>query len=76
MLVVVPGRHPITVGGDKNYDTAGFVACVRALRVTPHVVRNTSGRRSAVDGRATRHPGYEVSQGGVRRETQHPGALW
>ena len=32
------------------------------MRVTPHVARNTSGRRSAIDGRTTRHPGYVASQ--------------
>jgi hypothetical protein len=32
------------------------------MRVTPHVAQNTSGRRSAIDGRTTRHGGYAVSQ--------------
>jgi hypothetical protein len=54
--------HPKTLGGDKNYDTQGCVADIRERRVTPHVARNTSGRRSAIDGRTTRHPGYAVSQ--------------
>jgi IS5 family transposase len=35
---------------------------MRNRRVTPHVAQNTSGRRSAIDGRTTRHPGYRVSQ--------------
>jgi len=56
------GRHRITLGGDKNYDTKDFVAEMRALKVTPHVAQNTSGRRSAIDGRTTRHPGYGLSQ--------------
>ena len=30
--------------------------------VTPHIAQNISGRRSAVDARTTRHPGYAVSQ--------------
>ncbi len=30
--------------------------------MTPHVARSTSNRRSAIDGRTTRHPGYAVSQ--------------
>jgi transposase len=67
MLAAVPGRHPITLGGDKGYDMAGFVAAVRELRVTPHVARNTSNRRSAIDGRTTRHPGYELSQRARKR---------
>lgn len=56
------GRQRITVGGDKGYDTADFVATLRELRVTPHVTQNTAGRRSAIDGRTTRHPGYTLSQ--------------
>ena len=49
-----------TVGGDKGYDVARFVDDVRALEVTPHIARKV--RYSAIDGRTTRHPGYEVSQ--------------
>ena len=30
--------------------------------MTPHVAQNTSNRRSAIDGRTTRHPGYALSQ--------------
>ena len=62
MLAGVPGRPPLTVGGDKNFDTAGFVTAMRKLRVTPHVAQNTTNRRSAIGGRTTRHPGYAVSQ--------------
>lgn len=52
-----------TVGGDKNYDTQGFVADVRALGVTPHVSQNVKRPGgSAIDGRTTRHQGYAVSQ--------------
>src|SRR6266849_3084595 len=56
------GFRPATLGGDKNYDTKNFVAEVRKRDVTPHVAQNTSGRRSAIDGRTTRHAGYAVSQ--------------
>ena len=45
-------------GADRGYDTRDFVAAVRARGVTPHVARNDRGRRSAIDGRTTRHPGY------------------
>jgi transposase len=57
-------RHfrPRTLGGDKNYDTQDCVRSLRECGVTPHVAQNTSGRRSAIDGRTTRHPGYAVSQ--------------
>jgi transposase/IS5 family transposase len=62
MLERLPGVHRVTVGGDKHYDTADFVAECREMHVTPHVAQNTSGRRSAIDGRTTRHCGYTVSQ--------------
>ncbi len=52
----------ITLGGDKAYDAQDFVNELRAMTVTPHVAQNTSGRRSAIDGRTTRHGGYAVSQ--------------
>jgi transposase len=52
----------ITVGGDKGFDTADFVMELRELGAVPHVAQNTKGRRSAIDGRTTRHPGYAVSQ--------------
>src|SRR5262249_6117606 len=54
-----PGR--VTVGGDKGYDSAGFIAEMREINVTPHVAQNDNGRRSAIDGRTTRHAGYAVS---------------
>jgi transposase len=53
---------PVTVGADKGYDTRDFVAAVRLLGVTPHVAQNTRHRRSAIDGRTTRHAGYAISQ--------------
>jgi len=54
------GQH-MTMGADKAYDTADFVAEMRRLGVTPHVSQNTNGRRSAIDRRTTRHPGYAIS---------------
>lgn len=56
-----PGGRQITVGADKAYDAKDFVDTARELGVTPHVMQNTSNRRSAVDGRTTRHPGYAIS---------------
>jgi len=58
----LPRRRRITLAADKGYDTRDFVAGLRAMQVTPHVAQHTTGRRSAVDGRTTRHPGYAVSQ--------------
>jgi hypothetical protein len=56
-----PGsRRRRTLGADKGYDSADFVAALRQRRVTPHVARKA--RHSAIDGRTTRHPGYAVSQ--------------
>jgi len=54
--------HPKTLGGDKGYDTQDCVADMHERRVTPHVAQNTTNRRSAIDGRTTRHPGYAISQ--------------
>jgi transposase len=51
----------ITVGADKAYDAKDFVAAVRALNVTPHITKNDKDRRSNMDGRTTRHPGYAIS---------------
>jgi transposase len=62
MLSRRPGRRRLTVGADKAYDAAGFVAAARDCAVTPHVAQNTSGRRSAIDRRTTRHRGYDASQ--------------
>ena len=54
--------HPITLGADKGYDARDFVMELRELNVRPHVAQNISGRRSAIDRRTTRHPGYGMSQ--------------
>jgi len=51
----------ITLGADKAYDTRDFVKDLRSMKVTPHVAQNVNGRRSAIDGRTTRHSGYGVS---------------
>jgi transposase len=52
----------ITLGADKGYDAADFVEELRTLNVRPHVARNMSGRRSAIDRRTTRHRSYAASQ--------------
>ena len=63
MLEQIPGDHPVTVGGDKGFDTREFVSECRHMRVTPHVAQN-DGRPggSAIDQRTTRHEGYRISQ--------------
>jgi len=55
------GRR-FTVGGDKGYDRRDVVETLQAMQVTPHLAQNNRNRRSAVDGRTTRHCGYAVSQ--------------
>jgi hypothetical protein len=64
--LAVDTRLTLATGGDKAYDAAGFVAALRERNATPHVAQNTSNRRSAIDGRTTRHPGYAIS--GRRRK--------
>ena len=60
--------HDITAGEDKAYDTADHVTALRSMNVTPHVTQNNGitktgkTRRSAIDGRTTRHEGYGMSQ--------------
>ena len=56
------GRRRLTLGADKGYDAAGFVKDLRAINVTPHIAQNDTRRRSAIDGRTTRHAGYAMSQ--------------
>jgi len=72
MLRRLPKRaRQRTVAGDKNYDTKDFVADVRGLGFTPHVAQNTTHRRSAIDGRTTRHAGHRVSQR-IRKRVEEP----
>jgi transposase len=62
MIEKIPGDQQVTVGADKAYDTKDFVAEARNMNATPHVAQNNKGRKSAIDGRTTRHPGYAISQ--------------
>ena len=58
----------ITLGADKAYDVTGFVGDLRQRKVTPHIAVNGAvgkhgkARKTAIDRRTTRHPGYAVSQ--------------
>jgi transposase len=56
------GDGRITLGADKGYDSADFIEECRERNVTPHVAQHTHGRRSRIDERVTRYPGYVVSQ--------------
>lgn len=72
MLARLPAKkRRRTVAADKNYDTRQFVADAREQGFTPHVAQNNKGRRSAIDGRTTRHGGYAVSQR-IRKRVEEP----
>ena len=62
MIEAVGGDKKVTVGADKAYDVKGFVERMRELNATPHVAQNNNRRKSAIDGRTTRHAGYGISQ--------------
>ncbi len=61
-------KNRITLGADKGFDAEDFVIALKGQRVTPHIAINArtyaSGtvRKTAVDGRTTRHEGYDISQ--------------
>jgi IS5 family transposase len=85
----VDGVERITLAADKAYDTKDFVQEMRGMNVTPHVSQNLKrAGGSAIDGRTTRHDGYQVSQRkrkrieevfgwfktvGILRKTRHRG---
>lgn len=63
-----PRSRRITLGADKLFDTQGFITALRTRKVTPHIAIDGRvsklgvARSTAMDGRTTRHPGYEISQ--------------
>jgi transposase len=61
LVTELPASGRITLGADKAYDTREFVAALRANGVTPHVAQNDTSKRSSIDRRTTRHPGYGMS---------------
>ena len=68
LLANLPGSKRKTVGADKNYDTRGFVKDCRDMKITPHVARNDKRPGgSAIDGRTSRHEGYQISQRSRKR---------
>ena len=61
-----PGStRQLTLGADKGFDAAEFVADLRQACVTPHVAQKS--RYSAIDGRTTRHDSYAKSQRNRKR---------
>jgi transposase len=61
-------RRRITLGADKAYDVAQFVHDLRERSVTPHIAidghlsKTGKSRKTEIDGRTTRHVGYDISQ--------------
>ena len=53
-----------TLGADKGYDTTDHGQDLSQLNIKSHVAQNIHARKktSSIDGRTTRHAGYEVSQ--------------
>jgi transposase len=60
MLATATQGRRSTVGADAGYDVGSFVSGTREIQVTPHVAQHTK-RPSSIDGRTTRHAGYEIS---------------
>ena len=59
----IKGKHRVTLGGDKGYDSDELLDELRDMGVTPHIAKNDHERRtSSIDERTTRHEGYHVSQ--------------
>jgi IS5 family transposase len=59
------GRRRITLGADKAYDVAQFVHDLRERSVTPHIAIDghlSKTGKTEIDGRTTRHVGYDISQ--------------
>lgn len=71
MIAAADRKRRATLGAGKAYDAAEHIARLRAIGVTPHVAQHTSGRRSAIDGRTTRHAGYGISQR-MRKRIEEP----
>lgn len=72
-----PNRRRITLGADKAYDVTAFIEALRARNVTPHIAidghlsKTGKPRKTAIDGRTTRHGGYAVSQR-IRKRIEEP----
>ena len=61
-------QRRMTLGADRAYDVTQFVHDLRGRSVTPHIAidghlsKTGKRRKTAVDGRTTRHSGYDISQ--------------
>lgn len=61
-------KSRVTLGADKAYDVQDFVEKLRKQKVTPHMAvqdhltKTGKRRKTKIDKRTTRHPGYQTSQ--------------
>jgi len=63
MAAAIKGKHRVTIGADKGYDSDELLQSLRDMGITPHVAKNDHERRtSSIDQRTLRHDGYHVSQ--------------
>jgi len=60
MALRLNGNKKRTLGADKSYDASEFAENLRDLKTTPPISQRRNGK--SVDGRTTRHEGYETSQ--------------
>lgn len=60
--ILLGGTHRATLGVNKGYDTRSGVDELHCADVTTHVVQDSSGRSSAIDGPTSRCPGYAASR--------------
>ena len=67
------GKRRITLAGDKGFDVANFIEDLRKRNITPHIAiqdhltKTGKRRKTLIDGRTTRHPGYAISLGARKR---------
>ena len=63
MAEQIKGTRQVTLAADKGFDQRALVKELRRMQITPHVAQNEKrAGGSAMDGRTTRHEGYQISQ--------------
>jgi len=68
-------KSRITLGADKAYDVTAFVEDLRQQNITPHIAvqdhlsKTGKRRKTKIDGRTTRHIGYQIS-GRIRKRIE------
>jgi transposase len=70
------GVQPRTLGADAGYDVRRFIEAIRERGISTHIASTRNAhRRSWMDGRTKRHPGYAVSQR-VRKRVEEIFGWW